>query len=358
MARLTFSIPALDFATRSSPALPVDVLRARDNAVVKRTVTGEDTHLAPGEYVAMVRLPDGSQSAQDFSLTETGGLVVLEEAARVIGPQVQLDEPAASEWRSDLSYRLLEFNPFSGTLEAGSIERNFELQARVVGDHSDRFRFLAVAPRRGGADVGVFLMAVPTPDNLPVAVNVSFDADGNPRPSFKMKRAASTFLYRYLSSGAVDQALRLSESEELSALDLVANKREDPVSGALGMYLLLNAGRGEELRDRSQKLFKYNATLGDGAIIWAEQLALQGEHERAVETLVDLKTRSIPALTAGFRVALSRISTYLRSEFRSEELVSIDKTLRYWAARALPDTPTTVVKLDAAWARKVRSALG
>jgi hypothetical protein len=168
---------------------------------------------------------------------------------------------------------------------------------------------------------------------------------------------AATFLYRYLSAGTPEAATRLSTSAELCALDLVENKAEDPVAGALGMYLLLGSGQLDAIGERSEKLYRYNPGLADGAIIWAEHLARLGRQPDAAEILCSLHERGVPVLSIGFRTALSRISSCVRASLAAKQLADIDKVLRYWAVRTVPNSPTTVLDLDANWSKLVRQEL-
>lgn len=359
MAFLRFAIPGNNAATRTHPALPVNVHRARDNAVVKRMVTGKDADLAPGDYVAVVLLPDGTEAAHPFNLGNTSsGEVQLAEVADVISEAVELKLSGETNWTSDLSCRLVAFNPFSDVVDVEGGQREFKALQALSGPHDDRLRYLAIAPRREGkASPGVFLIATPIADALSLEVAIEFDSDGYPRPMFRMERTASTLLYRYLEQGGGEPALRMSESVEMTAQDLVDNKSEDPVSAALAMYLLIAGGRFSMLGERAEKLHRYNQGLGDGAIIYAEYLALSGNHEKAIETLLSIAERSTPVLTAGFRMALARIATYQQSDYKNEKLSRIDTILRYWGRRCRRGLPTAVLKLDGQWTQKILGAL-
>jgi hypothetical protein len=232
----------------------------------------------------------------------------------------------------------------------------------VTGPNGDRWRYLPVAPEgfvaKGCLAGKTYLIATPSPEMAQIIVTLHLDRYGSPRPTFIMPRVAATMLYKYMSEGESEAAARLAGSAELCALELVENKVEDPVSGALGMYLLLNTGRLDYIGERSEKLYHYNARLADGAIIWAEHLARIGRHEEAATVLKSLKERGIPALTVGFSTALSRISTYIRAGLESERLTEIESMLRYWARRAIPNSPTTVIELDDEWAKRVHLKLG
>jgi hypothetical protein len=92
MTRLQFTIPRIDAPTRRAPALPVNVHRAQDFAIVSRSVTGEELSLGPGDYVAVVRFPNGRETAQTFHLDATGTTAIeLYEVAKEIGAQVVAD---------------------------------------------------------------------------------------------------------------------------------------------------------------------------------------------------------------------------------------------------------------------------
>jgi hypothetical protein len=357
-----FTIPQIDAPTRQAPAVPVDVHRAQDFAIVSRSVTGQDLSLAPGDYVAVVRFPNGREASQTFHLDAETTAVELLDVAKAIGEEATADPVEGVEWTSPLSYDFIDFNPFSNDLAVLHQGRPFQGKKEVRGPSGDRWRYLAVAPEGSAVQdtpsAGkTYLIAIPAPEEAHITVTVNLDRGHRPRPTFVMPRVAATMLYRYISQGASESAARLSGSAELCALELVANKSEDPISGALGMYLLLNTNRLDKIGERSEKLFRYNSRLADGAVIWAEHLARMGRHEHAADVLTSLKERGIPALTVGFRMALSRISTYIAAGLAKDALPEIDRVLRYWAGRAVPSSPTSVIELDPMWSKRVRGKL-
>jgi hypothetical protein len=365
MALLQFTIPQIDAPTRSAPALPVNVHRAKDFAIVSRSVTGEDVLLAPGDYVAVVHFPNGDEASQAFQLPANieATAVELDDAAGTIRAQVAAYPVQDEQWTSPLPYDFIDFNPFRKSVNIFPQGRPFRPLTEIRAPSGDRWRYLAVAPEgpavAGKASAGkTFLMAIPAPEEARVTVTVNLDRDARPLPSFVLPRVAATFLYRYLSNGAPEIATRLSGSEELCALDLVENKAEDPVAGALAMYLLLGSGRLGDIQKRSERLYCYNPRLADGAIIWGEHLARLGRHRDAAEILCSLPERGVPVLTIGFRTALSRIGSYVRADLAAERLAGIDKVLRYWAARTVPNSPTTILELDGDWSENVRRELG
>lgn len=364
MTRLQFTIPQIDPATRSSPALPVNVHRAQDFAIVSRSVTGQDFLLAPGDYVAVVHFPDGLEAFQTFHLKDGEKRTVeLHDIAQEIAGHPSLDRVAETQWTSPLPYNFIDFNPHRDHVDVLSKSRKFAAQMEVSTPNGDQWRYLAVAPESRTVEKlpsvhKTYLIAVPAPERARVTVTLKFNEIGVPHPDFLMPRVAATLLYRYLSKGAPEAATRLAGSAELLALDLVDHKAEDPISGALGMYLLLNIGKVEDIGQRSEKLYKYNPHLADGAVIWSEHLARQGRHDEAADVLISMKKRGIPVLTMGFRTALARISTYIHAGMAVEPLSELDRVLRYWAPRTTPNSPTTVVELDAEWSARVRKALG
>jgi hypothetical protein len=363
MTRLHFTIPPVDAPTRSAPALPVNVHRAQDFAIVSRSVTGEDVSLAPGDYVAVVRFPNGREATQAFHLDAAGiAAIELDDVAGEIRAQVVADPVQGAEWTSLLPYDFIDFNPFTDDIDvfAQPQSRRFQVQTEVRAPSGDRWRYLAVAPEGlalKSAPRKTYLMAIPAPEEARVTITVNLDSSHRPRPSFVMPRVVATMLYRYMSEGAPEAAARLSGAPELCALDLVENKAADPISAALGMYLLLNTSRLEEIGERSEKLYRYNSRLADGAIIWAEHLARKGHHEEAAAVLVSLRDRGIPALTMGFRTAVSRVSTYIGSTLAKESLSEVGQVLQYWAGRTVPNSPTSVIELDASWSERVRRKL-
>ncbi|MET4233271.1 hypothetical protein ABIA85_006564 [Bradyrhizobium sp. LA6.10] len=364
MTRLQFKIPQIDAPSRSAPALPVNVYRANDFAMVSRSVTDEDVLLSPGDYVAVVHFPNGGEAFQAFQLSaDTESTAIeLRDAAHAIRAQVAAYPVKDARWTSPLPYDFIDFNPFRTKIDVFHQKRSFRHQTPIRAPSGDRWRYLAVAPEgpavSGKASAGkTFLMAIPAAEEARVTVTVNLDHNGRPLPSFVLPRAAATLLYRYLSTGIPEAAMRLSGSEELCALDLVENKAEDPVAGALGMYLLLGSGRLDKIGERSEKLYRYNPALADGAIIWAEHLARLGRHKDASEVLSSLRERGVPVLTVGFRTALSRISSYVAAHLAAERLADIGKTLRHWAARTVPNSPTTVLELDDCWLELVRQEL-
>lgn len=364
MTKLQFTIPRSEGGV-VDPAVPVDVHRIRDFAVVSRSVTGREFSLEPGDYVAVVRLPGGGETSLSFSLgaerQNEPQEVVLENAASAIAAYMRSPrlQSKKGDWTSALPYDFIDFNPFQSVAKALGDRKEFAIETHLVAPNGDGWRFLAVAPqRRGiGPDLGnrTFLFAVPAAEKSRITISLRLDRSGRPIPEFVMRRTAATFLYRYLAEGEAEAASRLSGAAELCANELVENKSEDPISGALGMYLLLLAGRDSEVGSRSEKLYRYNPRLGDGAIIWGEHLARQGRHDEAARILSSIAKRGLPALTFGFRMALSRISSYIVARLMETDLREVDRVLRYWAARAVGGSPTTVIELDDEYRRRIHA---
>jgi hypothetical protein len=345
-ATLRFAIPEVNFTARRHPALPVDVHRGTDFAVVARVVTGEPVKIAPGDYVAVSRLPDGGSVSEPFSVSDDAGVIPLTKAADAISSYRMLPVDMGAAFESELSLRLIDFNPFRGEVRRDKVARPFYQPAVFEAPDDDGLRYVLLRRRRQEGDADTFLAAVPFPARSRSYLWVQALADGSPWPRFGLARAASTFIYEFMANGNGEAANRLSRSDKLAALDLVENKSSDPIAGAVGLYMLLNGGSDEDLEARCEKLYKLNENLADGCIIYSEFLFRQGRVAEAVDVLSTVRERGLPLLRLGFSMAIQRLELCRWQDAEVDGSEEIHAVYTAWARRLVSRSVTTVYRVD------------
>src|SRR3954471_7585975 len=101
----------------------------------------------------------------------------------------------------------------------------------------------------------------------------------------------------YINRGQVVDAAMLSAGVAPSAEEALMRKRDDPVAAAAGAFSLLALGELDRLHDWTANLHDWFRWLPDASIARAEHLALSGQHQKAVRTLLRLRVQGLPCLT-------------------------------------------------------------
>jgi len=322
--------------------------------------------------VAVVRLPFGETVFEEFDLASADAgagkpkeilLSTLPGALRshLAGPPPQ----QIVDWTSDLKPGWIGFNPFKNRLcwlDNGQTAGSFPKAVTFTGRDDGLGQFFALSVRRRPADAApprCYLVAVPASPYRKVQVHVVARSEP-PSLTFRFERHTATMLLEYVKQGAVGSASRLCRVDEISAIELVDHKAEDPLAGALGLYVLLSWNALDQIGPRSEKMFEYNPWSADGVIIFAEHLARAGEHTRAREVLLDLEQRGLPVFSAGFRIALGLLDRYLRAgddafgpaTGQAERLLDV---LEDWARRVVFAEAITMLRVDPATEQRLRA---
>ncbi len=147
-------------------------------------------------------------------------------------------------------------------------------------------------------------------------LHLTAQPDGEMLVDVDLQNQVANSLLRYLSGGMIGQASTLIEGSqaELISEDLLYDKMADPFAACVGAYMLLRLGNLERLHTWTRNLMRFFEWLPDGAALWAEHLARQGDHHGAMEALKEMFQRGLPYFTDGLSYAATRLSTYARVE--------------------------------------------
>lgn len=118
-------------------------------------------------------------------------------------------------------------------------------------------------------------------------------------------------LLQYQARGLLKQAATIATSDALTAERLLYQKMANPVGAAVGAYALLRFGELERLHEWTANLKERFAWLPDGVTILAEHRARLGEHDAALDVLLELPSRGLPLFSDGLSYAVDRLSLYL-----------------------------------------------
>jgi hypothetical protein len=120
-------------------------------------------------------------------------------------------------------------------------------------------------------------------------------------------------MLRYVGNNLWREAAQTAESTSILAQNLLSEKFDFPIGAAVGAYALLNRGELDRLHNWTTNLNLYFPWLPDGVVILAEHLARVGEHERALETLMQLSQRGLPFFSSELTYVLNRLRQYERA---------------------------------------------
>lgn len=345
--------------------LPVEVRRS-DSALVGRTLASGSLDVGPGSYVARAVAPGGEFSGSievpaglaearvhlrfyDQAGSRSVGNSLGNSVAKAYGsledaPAAKPAEPAHFDL---LQGHLLEGRPLT---PAGAAQR--DANGRMRAGAASGSMVLRVSCRSGGAT-----LIAPIPESA--AAHLAWeDASSDERPdaAFHFDHPQAELLLSYIRTNAIADAQLAAHSATLTATQLLRGKKWDPLAGALGAYVLLrlgsdDAGLNAELELRSKQLWRYNPTFPDAWCIRAECRARAGEHQAALETLLELKDRGLPLFSDGLRIAGLLLDAYLKpaalpgldANLRRQATVLL-RRLRWLGLHALPGEP--ILKLS------------
>jgi hypothetical protein len=111
----------------------------------------------------------------------------------------------------------------------------------------------------------------------------------------------------------LQEASQAAESRAVLAQDLLAGKFEDPIGAAVGAYALLRFGELDRLHNWTMNLYGSFSWMPDGIAIVVEHLARLGEHQEALNKLLELPERGLPFFTSGLTYAMNRLRQYRRA---------------------------------------------
>jgi hypothetical protein len=117
-------------------------------------------------------------------------------------------------------------------------------------------------------------------------------------------------LLRYAGNNLMQEIAQSANSLGVLTQDLLAGKFEHPLGAAVGAYSLLRFNQLDRLQDWTKNLYRYIPWLPDGVVILAEHLARVGEHQEALDTLMELPKRGLPFFTSGMTYAVNRLRHY------------------------------------------------
>jgi hypothetical protein len=174
-------------------------------------------------------------------------------------------------------------------------------------------------------------------------------AGGQPRLTSRLRDKAADAVMTYVNRGQVLDAALIAEGVARQAEDLLGAKKGDPVAAAAGAFALLTLGELDRLHHWTANLHNWFDWLPDGAVVYAEHMALIGDHEQAAHTLRQLAIRGLPCLTVGLTTAVNRLSIYVAADLGGDELRAVSERLtRYVIACDLTATVTSFTGYEAA----------
>lgn len=143
-------------------------------------------------------------------------------------------------------------------------------------------------------------------------------AGGPWRLAIHLEKEREQRLLRYVERGAVRQASLVAQSPNALAESALRSKIAAPIPAALGAYVLLRIGDLDRLHNWTANLKNWIDWLPDGVAIYAEHLARQGKHKEALDVLLELPARGLPAFSDGLTYAVDRLRLYTSHTTRFE----------------------------------------
>jgi hypothetical protein len=117
-------------------------------------------------------------------------------------------------------------------------------------------------------------------------------------------------LLRYAGNNLLQEIAQSADSVGVLGENLLAGKFEHPIGATVGAYVLLRFNQLDRLHGWTKNLCRSFRWLPDGVVILAEHLARVGEHQEALNTLMQLPERGLPFFTSGFSYAVNRLRQY------------------------------------------------
>jgi hypothetical protein len=329
-----------------------------DLALRIRTLSSEGVELDPGHYHVVARLPAGTRL--------TASINVLPD---------QLNDVRLGAKPESLAEPLAPRSPGTGTAtarkqRAGGHSPSYDKEPRRIarGKWSDGEWQLWRSPERRlpllyrssliAPSVELRLTrepAVPQWSVVPTSAlrylrpAAAADAGGPPRLTSRLRDRAADAVMAYVNRGQVLDAALMAQGVARQAENLLGGKKGDPVAAAAGAFALLTLGELDRLHDWTANLHNWFDWLPDGAVVYAEHMALIGDHEQAAHTLRQLAIRGLPCLTVALTTAVNRLSIYVAADLGGDELRAVSERLtRYVIACDLMATVTSFTAYKAA----------
>jgi hypothetical protein len=128
----------------------------------------------------------------------------------------------------------------------------------------------------------------------------------------RLPNSNADLLLRYAGNNLLQEVSQTAESRAILAQDLLGAKFDSPIGATVGGYALLRLGQLDRLHDWTKNLYHYFPWLPDGIVIYAEHLARVGDHQQALEKLLELPQRGLPLFSSGLTYAVNRLRQYRR----------------------------------------------
>ncbi len=383
-ASLTVIVPELP-----GGMLPIS-LRDMRMRLLGTAFTGQPLQLAPGGYLLQLDTPDGNihsvvtqlEAGDDKTIEipvgDTTGLA--ERWERRLAVERTPREPEIRSLDNDIT-------DFSSNMPVGAgaawmggsgapppigFTRLWTVddgEWRAVGDPEIELLDSATTPKitRAKAEIhafgtGMLYAELKKTGNPPVLVALPM-ARGSAIDSCRLEvvddgdtlKATATLLQSerarlisdYLQNSAVEKAAELLNDAE----SLLQAKLQNPLEAALGGYALLRLDALPALHTWPKNLANWIGWLPDGAIIHAEQMARQGDHQTAIEYLLKAGKRGLPMFNEGLDLLIGRLRDYVLyrrddsiEEAHSEALRALLKRLSPWSSAMNPEPLTLVIE--------------
>jgi hypothetical protein len=310
---------------------PVNVIDAKTLQLVASPACDEEIELPEGTYLVSAVQPSGQRSVGavevapdqaaelELGTAEPAPGQAAAPAAPVpppaaapppagelegLGPPAGADAaPAKSGWFVRFHVQMQSgFAPATPSFDTAHTESGLELAVQASGDG---ILFAQVA-REGEIPLVVALPVYgPTSSQscrLTLGTATGTHAADVSLPDNPQVDAVA----RYLQGGLLQEAAGVIENAET----LLQQKMADPFGAALGGYALIRSGQLDRLHHWPQNLANNFPYLADGAVIAAEELALEGDHAGALGFVCDAARRGLPVFGAGFSLLASRLREY------------------------------------------------
>jgi hypothetical protein len=313
---------------------------------VAQGVASEPLDLEPGRYIAQARLAEGTTASAELSIeAEKEAVITLgarrplsaaEERGSVLGAVGSFLARAAPSRRS-MSLPISVANHGLRAYVRGEGVASYVPTKEVVEPDIERLEDGAVRVRFP-EELEIGLVAVEAPGQPPENVVLPCPPfrprdsgeeadDGSYGVELRLmgERGEGVDTTVHLRHGVADAMLLYSDrilfaeaqalvsSRVMQAEKLLYQKRTNALAAAAGAYVLLRAGELERLHDWTTNLRNWFPWLADGAAIAAEHLAREGRHGEALECLLELRERGLPAFSDGLGYAVNRLTVYISS---------------------------------------------
>lgn len=344
MSKLHFVCQFTSFEL-SSLDLPIEV-RKSNLALVARSRSSQTVELKPGIYHVTAKLPAGQELYNQVQVDEgTDATVVLSpdpedespnESRAVqhfLGSQLNTAQVSSPNQQQIIEER----KPLPIAVTAGRTEirsyvarlRAFQVNMLLGNYDTITYPWLSPSyPQQDMAQIDIFnvhaisILQLLQP-KVP-AINVVLPArvgkscslilallpNGLYSIDIHLGNTSADLLMRYLQKGLLEEAALLTDSEQQLAEQLLNQKLNDPIAGAVGAYALLRFGYLQHLHNWTSNLNNWFPWLPDSAAIRGEHLARLGNHTEALTTFLELPTRGLPIFSDGLAYALDRLRLY------------------------------------------------